>query len=52
MLEKEDKRAGIYWTAKSITQKVGKFGLIRIKLQSDSDINVDNIITDYQITSG
>ena len=36
---------------KSINQKVRKFGIIRNKLQSDSDIKLDNIITDYQITS-
>ena len=51
VLDKHDKRVAIYWTAKSLNQKVRKFGLIRNKLQSDRDINLDNIITDYQITS-
>ena len=51
VLDKDDKRVAIYWTAKSLNQKVSKFGLIRKKLQSDRDINLDNIITDYQITS-
>ena len=43
VLDEDDKRVAIYWTA--------KFGLIRRKLQSDRDINLDNIITAYQITS-
>ena len=51
VLDKDDKHVAIYWTAKSLNQKVRKFGLIRNKLQSDRDINLDNIITDYQITS-
>ena len=51
LLDKDDKRVAIYWTAKSINQKVRTFALIRNKLQSDSDINLDNIITDYHITS-
>ena len=51
VLDKDDKRVAIYWTAKSLNQKARKFGLIRNKLQSDRDINLDNIITDYQITS-
>ena len=51
MLDKDDKRVAIYWTAKSLNQKSRKFGLIRHKLQSDRDINLDSIITDYQITS-
>ena len=50
-LDNEDKRVVIYWIAKSINQKRRKFGLIRNKLQSDSDINLDNIITEYQMTS-
>ena len=41
----------INWTAKSLNQKARKFGLIRNKLHSDRDINLDNIITDYHITS-
>ena len=49
VLDKDDKRVAIYWTAKSINHKARKFGLIRNKLQSDKDINLDNIITDYQI---
>ena len=52
VLDKDDKRVAIYWTAKSLNQKVRKFGLICNKLQSDRDINLENIITDYQITSG
>ena len=51
VLDKDDKRVAIYWTAKSINQKFRKFGLIRNKLQSDRDINLYNIISDYQITS-
>ena len=51
VLVEDDKRVAIYWTAKSPNQKARKFGLIRNKLQSDRDINLDNIITDYQITS-
>ena len=51
VLDKDVKRVAIYWTTKSQNQKVRKFGLIRNKLQSDRDINLDNIITDYQITS-
>ena len=51
MLDKDDKRVAIYWTAKSLNQKARKFGLFRNKLQSDRDINLENIITDYQITS-
>ena len=51
VLDKDDKRVAIHWTAKSLNQKSRKFGLIRNKLQSDRDINLDNIITDYQITS-
>ena len=51
VLDKYDKRAAIYWTAKSLNQKSRKFGLIRHKLQSDKEINLDSIITDYQITS-
>ena len=51
VLEKDDKLVSILWTAKSINQKVRKFGLIRNKLQSDSDFKLVNIITDYQITS-
>ena len=51
VLDTDDKRIAIYWTAKRLNQKVRKFGLIRNKLQSDRDNNLDNIITDYQITS-
>ena len=51
VLGKDDKRVAIYWTAKSLNQKVRKFGLIHNKLQSDRDMNLDNIIIDYQITS-
>ena len=51
VLDKDDKHFAIYWTAKSLNQKIRKFGLIRNKLQSDRDIKLDNIITDYQITS-
>ena len=51
VLDKDDKRVAIYWTAKSLNQKSQKFGLIRHKLQSDKEINLDNIITDCQITS-
>ena len=51
VLDNNDKCVVIYWIAKSINQKVRKFGLIWNKFQSDSDINLDNIITDYQITS-
>ena len=50
-LDKDDKRVAIYWTAKSIFRKLPKFSRIRTQLQSDSDTNLDNIITDYQITS-
>ena len=51
VLDTDDKRVAIYWTAKSLNQKVRQFGLIRNKLQSDKDITLDKIITDYQITS-
>ena len=51
VLDKGDKRVAIYWTAKSLNQRVRKFDLIRDKLQSDREINLENIITDYQITS-
>ena len=51
VLDIEDKRVVIYWTAKSLNQKVRKFGLIRYKFQSDAEINLENIITDYRITS-
>ena len=51
VLDKDDKRVAIYWTAKSLNQKARKLGLIRNKLKSDRDINLGNIITDYQITS-
>ena len=47
---KDDERVAIYWTEESIYQKARNFGIIRNKLQSDRDINIDNIITDYQIT--
>ena len=50
MLDKDDKRVAIYWTAKSLNRKSCKFGLNRNKLQSDRDINLHNIIIDYQIT--
>ena len=40
VLDKDDKRVAIYWTAKSLNQKVRKFGLISNKLQSDRDINL------------
>ena len=51
MLDKDEKRAAIHWTAKSLNQKARKFGLIRNKLQTDKDNNLNNIIADYQITS-
>ena len=51
VLDKDDKRVAIYWTAKSLIQKSRKFSLIRNQLQSDKEIYLDNIITDYQITS-
>ena len=51
MLDKDDKRVAIYWTAKSLNQIVRKFGLIRNEFESDRDINLNKIITDYQITS-
>ena len=50
VLGNDDKRV-IYWIAKSLNQKVRKFGLIRNTLQSDTKTNLNNIITDYQITS-
>ena len=51
VLDKDDKRVAIYWTAKILNQKAREFGLIRNKLQSDRDINLENIITDHQIIS-
>ena len=51
VLDKDDKRVAIYWTAKSLNHKSRKFRLIRNKLQSDRDINLDSIITNYQIIS-
>ena len=49
VLDKDDKRVATLLNSKS--QKVRKFSLIRNQLQSDKGINLDNIITDYQITS-
>ena len=49
VLDKDDKRIATLLNSKS--QKVRKFSLIRNQLQSDKGINLDNIITDYQITS-
>ena len=51
MLDNNDKVVAIYWIAKSLNQKIRKFGLIRNKLQSNSNSNLDNIIANYQITS-
>ena len=51
VLGKDDKRVAIYWTAESLNQKYRKFGLIRNKLESDKEIKLDNIITNYHITS-
>ena len=42
MPDNDDKRVVIYWIATNF---------IRNKLQSDTEINLDNIITDYQIIS-
>ena len=51
VLDNEYKFVVIYWIAKNLNQKVCMFGLIRKKLQSDTAINLENILTDYQITS-
>ena len=51
VLDKDDNVLQFIGQQKSINQKARKFGLIREKLQSDRDINLDNIITNYQITS-
>ena len=51
VLDKDDKRVAIYWTAKSLNQKVRKFGLIRNKLQSDRDTNLDRDINLEILTS-
>ena len=51
VLDKDDKLLQFIGQQKILNQKVRKFGLIRNKLQSDRDFNLDNIITNYQITS-
>ena len=51
VLDKDDKRVAIHLTLKSLNQKSRKFVLIRNKLQSDKEINLDKIITYYQIAS-
>ena len=51
LLDNDDKSAAIFWKAKSTNQKLHKFGLIRNNFQSDSDINLNNIIPEYERTS-